>query len=383
MFETRLKLGTYLGIGLYVHWTFALLLGFVAYQAREFGPQGMMYAVSVAIGVFSCVTLHEYGHAMAARRYGIPTVDITLFPIGGVARLQRMPRIPWRELVVAVAGPAVNIVIGGVLGLGLYLFAWQPFLEFLGSVRDSDPLQSPSLMGYLFLLLMANLALVVFNMVPAFPMDGGRVFRSLLAMTTSYGQATFIASRVGLVCAAMMALFALNIGNPVMLLIAMFIAYAGVAEARQVDLTESVRGLNIHDSMIHDPPAISIDTPLPELARLWSQVAVSELPVVATGGIVAGVLRLSDVAKAIDGGVEPCTTAGQIADHGVMTVTIHDDLESVMLGADREHRIVPVVNEAKQLVGILDLQSLADRGRLCRAAGSDPPTDPSSFDVIH
>ena len=379
MFDKRLKLGTYLGIGLYVHWTFALLIGFVAYQARAHGPQGMMFAISVAIGVFSCVTLHEYGHAIAARRYGIPTIDITLFPIGGVARLERMPRIPWRELVVAVAGPAVNVVIGGLLGLGLYLFAWQPFLSFLESVRELDPLQSPSLMGYLFMLLMANLALVLFNMVPAFPMDGGRVFRSLLAMVTSYGYATFIASRVGLVCAAGMALLAMQIGNPVMLLIAMFIAYAGIAEARQVDLTESVHGLSIQDSMILDPPAISMDARLPEIARTWREATVSELPVIAIGGIVVGVLRMSDVAKAIEKGIQPDTTAGRLADHGVFTVRIDDDLETAVLGAGRGNRTVPVVDETQRLIGILDLQTIADRGRLHRAA----EVNRTSFDVMN
>ena len=198
MFEKRLKLGTFLGIGLYVHWTFALLLGYLAYDAREYGAPGMLFAVAVSIGVFTCVTLHEYGHAMAARRFGIPTVDITLLPIGGVARLERMPRIPWRELVVAVAGPAVNVVIGTLLAIGIGLFAREQLFEFMSSLGTLDPLSAPSFIAFFFFILMANVILVVFNMIPAFPMDGGRVFRSLMAMVTDYRKATYIASRVGL-----------------------------------------------------------------------------------------------------------------------------------------------------------------------------------------
>ncbi len=383
MFDKRLKLGTYLGIGLYVHWTFLLLLGFVAYQAREYGTPGMIFSVAVALGIFSCVTLHEYGHAMAARMYGISTVDITLFPIGGVARLERMPRIPFHELVVAVAGPAVNVVIGSLLVVGMYVFAWQPVMDLFGSLNDVDPLQTPSLVGFLFIMLMANIALVVFNMVPAFPMDGGRVFRSLLAMVTSYGKATYIASRVGLVCAGMMALFALNVGNPITLLIALFIAYAGVAEARQVDLTESVRGSSIYRSMIHDPPSILMDTPLSEIRRIWSRVTVSELPVISISGSVVGVLRLADVAKAIEKGEDGNSTAGQLADHGVVTVKLDDDIESVVLTAGRGNRTVPVVDSSERLIGLLDLQTLADRGRIS-AATSDPGELPSSqLDIIH
>lgn len=368
MFDKRLKLGTYLGIGLYVHWSFALLLGYLAYNAREHGIAGMAFAIIVAVGMFTCVTLHEYGHAMAARRFGIPTIDITLLPIGGVARLERMPRIPWQELVVAVAGPAVNVVIGSLLAIGVALFAREPFVDFYQSLGELDPLTSPSIIGFLFFMLVANFVLVIFNMVPAFPMDGGRVFRSLLAMVTNYQNATYIASRVGLVCAALMGLLALMTSNPVTLMIALFIAYAGLSEARQVDVTESIRGLTIRDSMIHDAPAISMDMPLPEIARMWSGISFNELPVVSMAGIVVGVLRLSEVSKAIRKGVDLRTTAGQLADHGVMTARLSDSLESVMVGSARGNRTVPVVDDLHHLVGILDLPSIADRGRIANVA---------------
>ncbi len=116
LLDRRLKLGTFLGIGLYVHWSFALVIAYVAISTRSLGAIGVAFSITQLLGVFLCVTLHEYGHAMAARRFGIATADITLLPIGGVARLRRMPRIPWQELVVAIAGPAVNVVIVIVIG---------------------------------------------------------------------------------------------------------------------------------------------------------------------------------------------------------------------------------------------------------------------------
>ncbi|MDB4353181.1 site-2 protease family protein [bacterium] len=125
----RLKLGTFLGVGLYIHWSFGLMIAYIAWTAHGDGLAGILYAITLLMGVYLCVTLHEYGHVLAARRFGIGAVDITLLPIGGVARLKSMPRIPWQELVVAVAGPAVNVVIVILLMSGLFTLSDEAVLN--------------------------------------------------------------------------------------------------------------------------------------------------------------------------------------------------------------------------------------------------------------
>src|SRR4051812_19749936 len=169
-----LRIGSVFGIGLYVHWSFLLLLLFVAYAG---GLQSPVMSFGLIFGLFGCVLLHELGHALMARKFGIGTRDITLLPIGGVARLERMSEHPGEEIAIAVAGPLVNVVIAAVLWVGLELVGLSPWasaelLTYGGSLVDK----------LLVMLLSTNIMLVLFNMIPAFPMDGGRVFRAFLSI---------------------------------------------------------------------------------------------------------------------------------------------------------------------------------------------------------
>ena len=387
MLNSRLKIGKYFGIQLYVHWTFALLIGFVAFMSRDGGAVAVAYGVLRLLGMFLCVTLHEYGHALAARRFDVPTLDITLLPIGGVARLQRMPRVPWQELVVAVAGPAVNVVIATVLGTGLLIYGgtqlllgWPAGDDMMGSLERV--LAQPSWLGFAITLLIVNVMLVVFNMIPAFPMDGGRVLRSLLAMITSYRRATVIASRIGLVCAVVIALFAFRAGAPIPVLIAFFIGYVGLAEARQVEVMESVRGLTVRGVMITHPPTVAMDMPLWEAARRWRTVPIHGVPVVSMVQSFVGMLWLKDVTEAIEQRVDPLTPAGQMADHDAAVVRIDDDLESVMVTVGTKQRLFPVVDHDHRLVGMLDFDSVLARGRLSRQFRDDVPAPEERLDVV-
>jgi Zn-dependent protease/CBS domain-containing protein len=387
--ERRLKLGTFLGIGLYVHWTFALMIVYVGYMARSEGWFGVGYGVAQLLGVFLCVTLHEYGHAMAARWFGVPTLDITLLPIGGVARLQRMPRIPIQEFIVAVAGPAVNVVIVIVLatlflavhGIELFEAVASPYDEQSTATLETM-LTLPTPTGFAFSMLVINLMLVIFNMIPAFPMDGGRVLRSLLAMFLPYRRATYVASRVGLVCAAGMAIIAWYLDQPMPILIAFFVGYAGMAEARQVEAMETVRGLNIARSMIRRPSYIDMNTQLLDIAARWEDAETPTLPVVSGVGGVVGVIRLEDVAKAIQNQADPGTTAGMLADHGAPVLRIDDDLESVLVNRTQNYRQLPVVDRSNQLVGVLDLDSMLARGVLGGVREQHPNSPPPGFDAF-
>ncbi|WP_442509205.1 site-2 protease family protein [Novipirellula sp. SH528] len=403
MLERRLKLGRFLGIGVYVHWTFGLLMAYVAYETQSQGLVGIAFGMAQLFAVFFCVTLHEYGHALAARKFGIPTIDITLLPIGGVARLQRMPRIAWQELVVAVAGPAVNVVIASLLLVGFYLFGGveilvEIFHAFVGPVETVATAQAsgelasgelaevemsadPSFLGFSVILLAVNIMLVVFNMIPAFPMDGGRVLRSLLAMVTNYRRATFLASRIGIACAMMMAMAGIYAQAPGPVLVAMFIAYAGISEARQVEMMESVRGLSVSNVMTHCHNSIPMDATLDEAAHRWQSIDTTSLPVTAQGDIVIGVLRLKDLLTAIESDTNSFATVGEITDHNASFAREFESLENAILRSGGQYRQIPVVNSDGCLVGCLDMDSMMTRGSLRKHLASRAPVV-DRFDAV-
>jgi len=193
MFQTA-YLGKLLGIKVYIHWTFWFLALYVGLSHIRQGLGPAASAIGFIFAVFGCVFLHEMGHALAGKWFRIPTLDITLYPIGGVARMADFTRTPFVELVVAIAGPMVNLVIASGLFLGLSIRA---------SVDQITP-DSIGAFGPLEQLLIINVILAVFNMLPAFPMDGGRVLRSLLAMMMPYAQATRLAARFGQIMAVLM-----------------------------------------------------------------------------------------------------------------------------------------------------------------------------------
>jgi len=218
------NVGTIGGIRIRIHWTF-LILPIWIYFSSILAGSGVVAALSSLIfvaAIFGCVVLHELGHAMAARQFGIPTRDITLFPIGGVAALERMPRDPKQELWIAVAGPLVNVAIAFVLAAAL----------IGGGVGTSGAIG-----GFLWQLTIANIALVVFNMLPAFPMDGGRVLRSVLAMWMDWKKATQIAVRVGNISAIGLGLLGIFSGNLMLVFIAMFVYFAARAELMSASST--------------------------------------------------------------------------------------------------------------------------------------------------
>src|SRR5258706_12158480 len=236
-----LKLGQVRGIKIYMHWTFLILVGwiFMVYLGQGQGIGLALRGVGFILAVFGCVVLHELGHALTAQRYHIRTRDITLLPIGGVARLERMPREPFQELWVALAGPAVNVLIAAVLFVSLFLAGrLAPFSASLATEGE-----------FLNQLMLVNLFLVVFNLIPAFPMDGGRVLRALLATRLDYARATEIAARVGQGMAIVFGFIGL-FRFPMLLFIALFVFIGAQEEAQMAQITSSMRGLKVQDAMI-------------------------------------------------------------------------------------------------------------------------------------
>jgi Zn-dependent protease len=194
-----LRIGSAFGIGLYLHWTFFIIPALVVFSTWRGGLDDVVLGISLTAALFGCVLLHELGHALMARRFGIGTRDITLLPIGGVARLERMSEHPGEEIAIAVAGPLVNVVIaagvwGGLIlaGLGNLPFVSTDELFTYGSPADV----------FLAMLFKTNVGLVLFNLIPAFPMDGGRVFRAFLALMFGRIRGTEIAVGLSKVLAA-------------------------------------------------------------------------------------------------------------------------------------------------------------------------------------
>ena len=232
-------IATVRGTVIRIHVTFFLLLAWIgAMHAMRGGMAEALAGIAFISVVFACVVLHEFGHAAAASRYGIATPDITLLPIGGVARLERIPEEPWREIAIAVAGPAVNVAI--CLLLVLVLGAVPAPAEGL-AVEDPRT-------GFLARLFWVNAFLVIFNMIPAFPMDGGRVLRALLTLRMGHRRATHAAATVGQAVAIMLG-FAGLFGAPLLIFIALFVWLGAAGEAADVDLRATTRGMIADEAM--------------------------------------------------------------------------------------------------------------------------------------
>ncbi len=291
------RLGSIGGIALYLHATFLLLLAWVAFgeYQRSGSARSALSGVLFVVAVFATVLLHELGHAWAARRYGIRTRDITLLPIGGVARLERMPRNPRQELVVALAGPAVNVVIAGLLVLLLTATGGIP--TFVESASVGADFLSRSFVARL---LAVNIWIVLFNLIPAFPMDGGRVLRAILAMRSGdYAHATESAARVGRFFAlifGMVGLFVL--GNPFLVIVALFVWLAAAGEAAAVQTSAMLDGVPIHRLMITDIETVAPGDPLSRPVKLILDGFQQDFPVVENGSVL-GMLTRTKLLKAL------------------------------------------------------------------------------------
>lgn len=274
-------IGRLFGSELRVHATFFLLLAWIGGSAwANAGPEAALVNVTFILALFACVIAHEFGHALTARRYGIKTPDITLLPIGGMARLERMPEKPDQEILVALAGPAVNIVIWVVLTV---LFGASMNLQVFQAI--DDPANS-----FVGRLAAVNLFLALFNLLPAFPMDGGRVLRAMLNYRLGRVQATRIAAGAGQVLAFLLGFLGMMSGNPLLLLIGVFIFMAAAAEYSDVALHDRARSVLAQDAMITTFEPLSVDADGAAAGEALIRTAQSEFPVLDGQGNMVGVL---------------------------------------------------------------------------------------------
>lgn len=283
-----IPIGTVKGTVIRIHITFLLFLLWIgiAYHAQG-GWQAATEGLVFFALLFLSVLLHEFGHVFAARRYHIQTPDITLLPIGGVARLERLPEKPSQELFVALAGPMVNIVIAGILFVAL---------GGLPSMEGTEPQNAG--VSVLARLAWVNLFLALFNLIPAFPMDGGRMLRAILAYRMGYGRGTQIAATVGQVFAFGLGLLGL-FGNPLLLFIALFVYLGAASESQAVQMREFTRGIVVSEAMITRFESLSPSSVLEEAVRCLLHTTQHEFPVVDGAGRLRGVLTRDDMIRAL------------------------------------------------------------------------------------
>jgi len=344
------KLGRFAGIDVYMHATFLLLIGWVGYSywlARHNWGE-VLSGVLFILALFVCVVLHEYGHALTARQYGIMTRDITLYPIGGVARLERMPDKPIQELWVALMGPAVNVVIAAVL------FAYLFFTNGLGSLT-SLTLTSGS---FLTRLMLINVSLVIFNLLPAFPMDGGRVLRAILALKMEYTQATQVAANIGQGLALLMGFVGL-IGNPFLLFIAFFVWIGASQEASMVTMRNSLSGVPVTRAMMTDFKSLAPGDTLAQVVALMLAGSQHDFPVVDANGHVAGILERDGFIKALSQHGQSVPVV-DVMHRNLPEVDSHEMVETALTRLqESDAKTLPVMH-AGRFIGLITSENITE-----------------------
>lgn len=344
-----LKLGRFFGIDVYLHFTFLLLLGFIGIASGT-ANRSIAAALDALVffsALFACVLLHEFGHALTARKYGVRTRDIILLPIGGLARLERIPDKPAQEFWIALAGPAVNIAIAIVLGGGLF------FAGALGSPAVFA-LDRGNLVERI---LLVNIFLVLFNLLPAFPMDGGRVLRSLLAMRMDYARATTIAATIGQGMAVLF-FFAGLFSTPMLILIAVFVWLGASQEADLAQMRSSFSGVPVAQVMLTDFQALAPTDTLGHVVRVILAGSQQDFPVLHNG-TVTGILERKGLIR----GLNERGSEGRVTDIMRTDFPLIEASEMLEVAVERQRAAalatVPVVRHG-QLVGLLTWDNLSE-----------------------
>ncbi len=353
------------GTDVKIHATFFLLLAFLAFiYYRHGGAAAAIDGVLFVSLIFLSVLLHEFGHALAARRYGIRTPDITLLPIGGLARLERIPENPKQELVIAIAGPLVNVAIAGLLWAFLGVTGGLPHPSTIESAGVSLPVR----------LLTANIILVLFNLIPAFPMDGGRVLRAFLAMRMDYARATQIAATIGQGLAFLFGAFGLLNSPPIpmLVLVAVFVFLGAGQEAALAQLRSASVGLRVASAMVTQFQSLPRHATLHEAVDALLQTAQHEFPIVDDDGAVCGILMRNDLIVALrkSGAATPVAEAMR-----VNVPSLHHSMpldRALMLIQESGCDALPVLDTAGRLVGLFTPENVGELMMVQTALKSAP-----------
>jgi Zn-dependent protease/CBS domain-containing protein len=354
MLGSSLRLFNVAGTDVRVHPTFFFLLAWIGavYWMRG-GAGAALHGLIFISLLFVCVVLHEFGHIFAARRYGIRTPDVTLLPIGGVASLERIPEKPSQEIFVALAGPAVN----GVIALALAVLV-GPRIE-LSELAELQQARS-GLDALLIQLMSANIALVIFNLIPAFPMDGGRVLRALLATQMGHTQATRIAAAIGQGFAVLLGFMGLLGGNAVLILVAVFVFLAAAGESGYVQARDIARGRLASQAMITRFEPLGVQASVDDAAALLLRTTQHEFPVLDGARQLRGVVTREAILGALQAG-NGATPVLDIMARDVPTVGETACLDAIFTDLLRNSaRFVGVVDADRRLVGYLTPENISE-----------------------
>ncbi len=383
---TSLTLFQIRGIDVRVHWSFALILVYGAVSYAASGNTfigGALYGVLVILLLFLCVTLHEFGHALVAQHYGIKVPTITLLPIGGVASLERMPDKPVQELLIAIAGPLVNFALVFLMVPILLLVAGYE-VYFNGMTPDVGLLmgnmRTPGALNLVSYLLIVNVMLALFNLLPAFPMDGGRILRALLAMTMPYVKATRIAVFVGRIMAVIFAIWGITSGNLFLLLIAFFVYVGGKGELDSARTRRALNDVTVRTVLRPNNVRLYTSEVLGRAVDLISATYQTDYPVMNLSGELVGILTRDRLIE----GLRAVGPLGRIVDYMVPVAdipraSIDDPLTDVWDAmAQSGARDVAVYDDAGRFIGLISADELLE---LVRNAQSGPTTPSPTADV--
>jgi Zn-dependent protease/predicted transcriptional regulator len=349
-----LHVGKYLGIDVYIHWTFwILILWIVLAHIGGGGALGQaLQGVLFILALFVCVVMHEFGHALTARRFGIATRDVTLYPIGGVSSLEKLPDDPRQELLVAIAGPAVNLIIAGLLWLILNATGQQFDLAKISGAKDVTEI--PFLWGLFY----ANLMLPIFNLIPAFPMDGGRALRALLSMFIGRLNATRVAALIGQFLAIAFVFLGLFF-NFWLVFIGLFIFLGASGETAMEQTKMALGSLTVRDALMHQFTTFSPHSTLGEASEALLNGQDTTF-VVLDNGEPIGLLTVKEIVK----GLAESGTRVQISafmNRDFLTVSPDMKLFDLLMELTEKGETAAVVVDRDSHVALIDRQNLQER----------------------
>lgn len=338
------------GTVLRVHVTFFLLLAWIWFMHYQIGGvRAAWEGVVFILAVFVCVVLHEFGHIAAARRYGIATPDITLLPIGGLARLERMPEEPRQELIIAIAGPLVNVAIAVVI---------LAVLGGAGGLEQMMQVENPRA-DFLVRLAGVNIFLVLFNLIPAFPMDGGRVLRALLATRLTWPRATQLAANIGQGLAFVFGFLGL-LYNPLLIFIAIFVYLAAAAEAQNARIRDVANSVLAGDVMVTEFAGLARSASIADAIERLMATAQNEFPVLDADGRMEGLVTRSDIIRALRETGPEAPVVG-VMRTGLPTVHKRQSLtEGFRLMQESGAPAVAVLDARQRLAGLITHETIGE-----------------------